>query len=139
MSETLKNYYDALERLKCGRPLRVAKGVKITNDAVSLEAGRKKGTIKKSRVIFKDLIDAINEASAFRLAPKELNAEQLSLAKEEIVKYRILWEEALGREVSLINQLWRERDEWAREKSALTGEKVSSILSRKLSKKKNEK
>jgi len=139
MSETLKNYYDALERLKCGRPLRGAKGVKITNDAVSLEAGRKKGTIKKSRVIFKDLIDAINEASAFRLAPKELNAEQLSLAKEEIVKYRILWEEALGREVSLINQLWRERDEWAREKSALTGEKVSSILSRKLSKKKNEK
>lgn len=134
MSETLKNYYDALERLKSGRPLRVAKGVKITNDAVSLEAGRKKGTIKKSRVIFKDLIDAINEASAFRLAPKELNAEQLSLAKEEIVKYRILWEEALGREVSLINQLWRERDEWAREKSALTGEKVSSILSRKLSK-----
>jgi hypothetical protein len=54
------------------------------------------------------------------------------VAKAETAKYRVLWEEALTREVSLVKQLWSERAEWAAEKSALTGEKVSSILGQKL-------
>jgi len=134
MSDILKDYYDALDRLKKGSPIRVAKGVRITNDAVSLEAGRKKGTIKKSRPLFKDLIAEIGAAADLKSGPQELRAEQLSFAKAEVGRYRALWEEALAREVSLVNQLWKERDDWAQEKSALTGEKVSSILSRKLHK-----
>ncbi len=47
MADILQDYFDALERLKTGKPVNVPKGTKITNDSVSLEAGRKKGTIKK--------------------------------------------------------------------------------------------
>ena len=41
----IEEYFKALERLKKNKPLNVPIGTKITNDAVSLEAGRKKGTI----------------------------------------------------------------------------------------------
>jgi hypothetical protein len=134
MSDALNEYYLALERLKNGRPERVAKGTKINNDAVSLEAGRKKGTIKKSRPVFDDLINAISVAS-FDSRPESAHKEQVALAKAETAKYRVLWEEALAREVSLVKQLWSERAEWAAEKSVLTGEKVSSILGQRLHKK----
>lgn len=130
MSDVLRDYFEALERLKCSRTVNVPKGTKINNDNVSLEAGRKKGTIKKSRPIFRDLIEAI-EAAGTPVPPDDLKA-QLDAAKAETVKYRALWEEAMTREVSLVKQLWDERAEWAKEKAALTGEKVSSILGKKL-------
>ena len=43
MADILQDYFDALDRLKNGKPINVPKGTKITNDSVSLEAGRKKG------------------------------------------------------------------------------------------------
>ena len=42
MPDILKDYFEALERLKKGKPTNVPKGTRITNDSVSLEAGRKK-------------------------------------------------------------------------------------------------
>ena len=42
-------YYAALERLKANKPTILAKGFAINNDTVALEAGRKRGSIKKSR------------------------------------------------------------------------------------------
>lgn len=132
MPDILQDYFNALERLRKGCPDRVPKGTKITNDSVSLEAGRKKGTIKKSRPIFSDLIAAISATAEERAKPKDDLKEQLAAAKAEAQKYRTLWEEALTREVSLVKQLWDERKEWAAEQSALTGEKVSLILSKKL-------
>lgn len=130
MSDVLYDYFEALERLKRGRTVNVPKGTKINNDNVSLEAGRKKGTIKRSRPIFRDLIDAIEAAGAEH--PQRDSKAQLDAAKAETAKYRTLWEDALTREVSLVKQLWDERAEWAKEKAALTGEKVSSILGKKL-------
>lgn len=132
MAEIIQEYFAALERLEKGRPLNLPKGTKITNDAVSIEAGRKKGTIKKSRPIFAELIRAIDATASQQCAPQDTLKEQLTGAKADSSRYRALWEEALKREVSLVKQLWAERYEWATEKSALTGEKVSSILSRKL-------
>jgi hypothetical protein len=132
MPDILKDYFEALERLKKGRPECVPKGTKITNDSVSLEAGRKKGTIKRSRPIFKDLIEAINAVETERPSPLDERTQQLETAKAEAAKYRVLWEEALTREVSLFKQLWDERTEWAAEKAALTGEKVSTTLRAKL-------
>lgn len=132
MSNILQDYFDALERIKKGRPINVPKGTRITNDAVSLEAGRKKGTIKKGRPIFRDLIEAIDTAAAEHLRPADVQRAQLDAAKAEAGKYRTLWEEAMTREVSLVKQLWDERAEWAAEKAALTGEKVSSIFGKKL-------
>ena len=64
MSEALIEYFEALERLKVNKPIRMNIGTKITNDSVALEAGRSKGAVKKSRLIFADLIIAIDSAAA---------------------------------------------------------------------------
>jgi len=124
MSNILTEYFEALERLKKGKPINVHKGTRITNDSVSLEAGRKKGTIKKSRPIFSELIDAIDAAAQAELKPQDETRAKLDDAKAEVDRYRTLWEEALSREVSLVRQLWDEREIWARERAALTGDKI---------------
>lgn len=132
MPDILKDYFEALERLKKGKPVNVPKESKITNDSVSLEAGRKKGTIKKSRPIFSELIDAIDAAAKDETKPRDEMKGRLEEAKAEAEKYRKLWEEALCREVSLVKQLWDEREAWAKEMAALTGAKVTSINSKTL-------
>jgi len=127
MTDILKDYFEALERLKKGKPINVLKGTKITNDSVSLEAGRKKGTIKKSRPIFSDLIEAIDAAAKVETTPGDEMRSKLDEAKDQAARYRVLWEEALAREVSLVKQLWDERDAWAKERAALSGGKVIPI------------
>jgi hypothetical protein len=71
MTDILKDYFEALERLKREKPVNVPKGTKITNDSVSLEAGRKKGTIKRSRPIFSELIEAIDAAAKAEAKPRD--------------------------------------------------------------------
>lgn len=131
MSDILQDYFSALTRLVKNHPVNVPKGTKITNDAVSLEAGRKKGTIKRSRPLFTELIREIDIAASQQTEASDKVTDQLTAAKASSAHYRTLWEEALKREVSLVKQLWDERTEWANEKSALTGEKVVSILNEK--------
>jgi hypothetical protein len=131
MSNILTEYFEALERIKKGKPINVRKGTRITNDSVSLEAGRKKGTIKKSRPIFSELIEAIDAAAQVELKPQDETRAKLDDAKAEVDRYRTLWEEALSREVSLVRQLWDEREVWARERAALTGDKIIPLRSGK--------
>ena len=57
----LNDYYAALERLKANKPIVLQKGSAINNDTVALEAGRKRGSIKKSRHVA--LIEAIEQAA----------------------------------------------------------------------------
>lgn len=57
----LNEYYAALERLKANKPMVLPKGSAINNDTVALEAGRKRGSIKKSR--HAALIEAIEQAA----------------------------------------------------------------------------
>ena len=45
----VNEYYAALERLKANKPTVLPKGSAINNDTVALEAGRKRGSIKRSR------------------------------------------------------------------------------------------
>jgi hypothetical protein len=80
----LAEYSEALNRLKAGRPINVPKGTKISNDAVALEAGRGKGSIKKSRPVFAPLIQAINMAARERESGSADKAmkEQLLRAKQ---------------------------------------------------------
>lgn len=127
MADILKDYFDALDRLKAGNPINLPKSYRITNDSVSLEAGRKKGTIKKSRPIFSELIAAIAAAAEEESKPNDDLQSRLQEAKDEIARYRSLWEEALAREVSLIKQLWDEREAWSNERLALTKGKISPI------------
>lgn len=82
-AKTLAEYLEALARLKAGRPVRVSKGTKITNDSVALEAGRGKGSIKKSRPIFSELIHAIDAAADEQssMSPERQYKDQLERAK----------------------------------------------------------
>lgn len=117
---TLQDYFAALERLKQGRPNTVPKGMRITNDAVALEAGRGKGSIKKSRPIFYALIQAIDEAATAQSHPKYVEKERLRKAKESAEQYRRDLEAALAREVSLLREVYALK----KQLSKLTGGKV---------------
>ena len=75
----LNDYYAALERLKVNKPTLLAKGSAINNDTVALEAGRKRGSIKKSRhaALIEAIEQAAKEAGQNTLSP----AQQIEQAK----------------------------------------------------------
>lgn len=114
MSEVLNEYFQALDRLKSGRPIHVAKGARINNDNVALEAGRKKGSIKKSRLVFRDLIDAIDAAAAEQVSPEKQMTHRLEKTKGEAKSYRERWEQAIRRELSLLQEVYTLKKELAR-------------------------
>ena len=70
----LNEYYAALERLKANRPTILPKSSAINNDTVAFEAGRKRGSIKKSR--HAALVEAIEQAA------KEAGQNELSPAQQ---------------------------------------------------------
>ncbi len=114
MSEALNEYFQALDRLKSGKQMRVVKGARINNDNVALEAGRKKGSIKKSRPVFKDLIEAIEAAAAEQSSPEKQMTQRLEKTKGEAKNYREKWEQALCRELSLLQEVYSLKKELAR-------------------------
>ena len=78
----LNEYYAALERLKANKPTSLAKGSAINNDTVALEAGRKRGSIKKSRhaVLIEAIELAAQQAGQNVLSP----TQQVEKAKNKI-------------------------------------------------------
>lgn len=116
MSSALADYYAALERLK-------KRKAKINNDMVAIEAGRKKGSIKKSRPQFAKLIRDIDETNRYINEAKDPDGERLDQATADMKTLREQLDAALGREVSLLAQVFQLRKELA----ALTGAKVVPI------------
>lgn len=114
--ETLTDYFQALERLKARRS-------KINNDAVAIEAGRKKGSIKKSRPVFEDLILAIEASAAEQAKPRGDQRDKLSRAKQTTSELRERLDASLARELSLVAEIFELRKQLAK----LTGEKVLPI------------
>jgi hypothetical protein len=123
MTQAHADYYEALARLQAGTATRVPKATKITNDAVALEAGRGKGSIKKSRPVFSDLIAAIDAAALEQSQGVNKDIARLDKAKLSAVTYRSELEAALAREVSLLYELYEVKKQLAR----LTGAKVLPI------------
>ncbi|SFT50087.1 hypothetical protein [Paraburkholderia aspalathi] len=105
MSDAVTDYYAALERLK------KRKGVRINNDTVAIEAGRKKGSIKKSRAQFTELIAAIDAASAVAERPKLELTDRLNRAKGDAKDLQAQLDESLARELSLLRQVFSLRKE----------------------------
>jgi hypothetical protein len=101
----IKEYEEALERLISNNPINVPKGSKINNDTVALEAGRKRGSIKKSRGVFVDLIEKIEAASGEKRFPKEEYEQKIQKWKNKANEYRELYEEVLNRELMLIERV----------------------------------
>ncbi|MGE8453168.1 MAG: hypothetical protein ACN6OP_21655, partial [Pseudomonadales bacterium] len=120
MSDAMTDYYAALERLK------KRKGARINNDTVAIEAGRKKGSIKKSRPQFAELIAAIDAANAVTERPKLELTERLNRAKGNAKDLQAQLDESLARELALLRQVFSLRKELA----ALRGGSVLPLQSR---------
>lgn len=112
---SMDEYFAALDRLQ-------TRGEKITNDAVAIEAGRKKGSIKKSRPAFAPLIAAINLA-AIQKRPTVDYKKRLQQARETIQELRHQRDQAYARELSLLSELFELRQRLAK----LTNDKVLPI------------
>jgi hypothetical protein len=129
MNETLQDYFDALERLKLNEPIYIAKNSKINNDTVALEAGRKRGSIKKSREIFAELIESINLASNEEKIQQNKLKFKISKLKSSSDNYKELYEKSINRELMYIEKI-NELEKLLNKKNSfsINNEKYGQIL-----------
>lgn len=120
MTDTLADYFAALERLK-------KRKAKINNDSVAVEAGRKKGSIKKSRPQFAELIAEIDFANENFKQKRNGTTEQLARAKDSEKTLQSQLDDALARELSLLAEVFSLRKQIA----ALTGSYVVPLLEKR--------
>lgn len=99
MNDPLNDYRAALERLK-------KRKAKINNDTVSVEAGRKKGSIKKSRPQFESLIADIEKAAAEIAEERNEPSLRYERAREAKKSLQQQLDEALEREICLIKEVF---------------------------------
>ncbi len=104
--KSLDKYFDALDRIKNNNPIFVPKGSRINNDSVALEAGKTRGSIKKSRKTFTSLIEEIEKAAQLQ-SEQEINTvtHQLEKRKSEKEHYRNLYHQSINRELMLLEKL----------------------------------
>lgn len=109
---SLIEYFEALERLKQNNTLIIKHPYTINNDTVALEAGRKRGSIKKSRENYSLLIKEIEKAKAKKYqtsnegcTPLQRSKNQLKKSREQSEEWRKKYEAAIGRELSLLKQI----------------------------------
>lgn len=100
ISDVIEQYEAALQRLIDNASHIVPAGTKITNDSVALEAGRGKGSIKRKRDCFDELIPKIKAAAAKQ---KKESAAKPNKSAEKLFKE--LYHESLARELMLISQI----------------------------------
>lgn len=87
----LNEYYAALERLKANKLTVLPKGSTINNDTVALEAGRKRGSIKKSR--HAALVEAIELAAQQAGQNVPSPAQQIEKAKNKTKEVKTDYEQ----------------------------------------------
>lgn len=105
MNKTLQDYFAALERLKLNQSINTPINSKINNDTVALEAGRKRGSIKKSREVFTELIEAINNAAQENTAEYDKLELKISKLKNTAENYKEMYEKAINRELMYLEQI----------------------------------
>lgn len=101
----LDDYNAAFLRLLENRPIRLPIGTKINNDTVALEAGRKRGSLKRSRIEHLPLIEKIKNATGeSRKDASRLKAqiEKLKISRNE---YKEKYELCLAREVMQLKRI----------------------------------
>lgn len=119
MNETLQDYFAALDRLKSNNPINVPKNSKINKDIVALEAGRKRGSIKRSREMFLELIEAINIASNENNAHYDKLTSKISKLKSSTQNYKELYEKAINMEIMYLERI-NELEKLLKKKSSLS-------------------
>ena len=96
-------YFAALQRL-------VDRDVPINNDSVALEAGSGRGSIKKSRGVYAELIEAIDLAEKARGQTK-VETDPAPALRNEIQNLMRRLDEALEREICLLDEVYTLREE----------------------------
>ena len=87
----VNEYYAALERLKTNKPTVLPRGSAINNDTVALEAGRKRGSIKKSR--HAGLVEVIEQAAQASGQNVLSPAQQIEQAKTKTKAVKSAYEQ----------------------------------------------
>ncbi len=120
ISDVIRQYEDALQRLIENKPDILPPGSKINKDNVALEAGRGKGSIRKDRECFDKLRENIKTAAAVQ---KKDNSAKPNKSAEKL--FKDLYHESLARELMLISQI----DDLEKDLSALSN--VTNIATQK--------
>ncbi|MBU7435785.1 hypothetical protein [Paraburkholderia fungorum] len=90
-------YFEALKRLQTARK-------RINNDTVAIEAGSKKGSIKKSRPAHAGLIQAIADAAATSKEERAV-ADPVPGLRDNMRELRQRLDDALERELNLLDEV----------------------------------
>lgn len=109
-------YAQALQRL-------VERGAKINNDTVAVEAGSGRGSIKKSRSAYGDLISAIEHAAQKQVEAK-IEADPLPAIRQENSNLVQQLDAALERELALLTEVYSLREQVRQLHEQLTGNPV---------------
>lgn len=131
MSKALINLNEALNRLISNTPIRVPKGSKINNDTVALEAGLKRGAVKRSRPELAELLDDIKEAEAKRLGKEYSKKNSKIVMQNEALKLKQQLKELQEKydaQLSQINSLIFENHRLKREIQFLNEENNNKII-----------
>lgn len=96
-------YFAALQRL-------VERGSPVNNDAVAIEAGSGRGSIKKSRAAYANLIKAIDEAAELQ-AKTEAVVDPAPALRQDAKELTRRLDEALEREICLLDEVYTLREE----------------------------
>lgn len=131
MSKALINLNEALNRLISNTPIRVHKGSKINNDTVALEAGLKRGAVKRSRPELAELLDDIKEAEAKRLGKEYSKKNSKIVLQTETLKLKQQLKELQDKydaQLSQINSLIFENHQLKREIQFLNEENNNKII-----------
>ncbi|USI86614.1 hypothetical protein LZ086_16725 [Acinetobacter johnsonii] len=137
MSKALVNLNEALNRLIANAPIRVPKGSKINNDTVALEAGLKRGAVKRSRPELAELLDNIREAEAKRLGKEYSKKNSKIVMQNEALKLKQQLNELQYKydvQLSQINSLIFENHRLKRENQFLSEENNNKIIGFKINK-----
>lgn len=107
MASAIIDYLEALNRL-------VEKDVKPTFDAVAIEAGRKKGSIRRGLDRHKDLVAAIDRAveqfgKEAEKSKEFQQATRIDKLKKERDQYKLRYDNLLDKHLGVINQLEEQR------------------------------
>lgn len=131
MSKALINLNEALTRLISNTPIRVPKGSKINNDTVALEAGLKRGAVKRSRPELAELLDNIKAAEAKRLGKEYSKKNSKIVMQNETLKLKQQLkdlQEKYDVQLSQINSLIFENHRLKREIQFLNEENNNKII-----------
>lgn len=115
----VEKYFEALQRL-------IDRGDRINNDTVALEAGNGRGSIKKSRPAYANLIAAI-DAAARKQATVKADADPAPALRQEKENLIQLLDGALERELALLNEVHNLREELRQVREQLFNKRLVAV------------